>query len=195
MHRRGMGRCANLWLGWSSPCCSRPCSALVRRAMPRRVPRWRAERQAAFSIKVSCGRSSCGATAKGSPGATAAGQFSTAARAAISECARAVDLAIGVTCAFGVPISPSPRAVYRSTDALLRSMLRLVPAGARDFVADIGLHPAATLRAALALPERRAGLEIIHEKLCGAEGCFAMLRCGQHQHDVVAGLEGAVAMH
>ena len=47
----------------------------------------------------------------------------------------------------------------------------------------------------LLLPERRAGLEVVHQELGGGEGGLAVRRGGHDQHDVVAGRSVADAMH
>ena len=47
----------------------------------------------------------------------------------------------------------------------------------------------------LLLPERRAGLEVVHQECGGGERSLAVGRGRHHQHDVVAGLQRAHAMH
>src|SRR5262245_6905058 len=47
----------------------------------------------------------------------------------------------------------------------------------------------------LLLPEGRLGLEVVHQELGGVKRRLAMPRGGDHQHDVVARLEGADAVH
>src|SRR3989304_9253861 len=78
---------------------------------------------------------------------------------------------------------------------LFSRALLLVPADFGTVVLHISLDPARAAGAGLALPERRASLEIIHEEPRGIEGGVAMLRRRHHQHDIVAGLERAGAMH
>jgi len=47
----------------------------------------------------------------------------------------------------------------------------------------------------LKLPERRAGLQIIHQELCGQKRSLAVLRGRQHQNDIVSGLDAADAVN
>jgi len=62
-----------------------------------------------------------------------------------------------------------------------------------------GLDPAGSFsvscnvswRAFLALPERRAGLQVIHQELGRLERRLAVLRGRQHKHDVFAGRDAA----
>ena len=84
---------------------------------------------------------------------------------------------------------------WEGDGALLRSVLGLVPARGCSIVAGISLDPAAPSRPALALPERRAGLEIVHQEFRGAEGRLAVLRGGDDQHDIVARAKRPVPMH
>src|SRR5262245_15977821 len=73
---------------------------------------------------------------------------------------------------------------------------RLVaPARGRGVVARFGLDPARAGRSVLALPERRARLEIVHEKARRLERGLAMLRRRDDENDIVAGLERAVTVH
>src|SRR5688572_7363145 len=46
----------------------------------------------------------------------------------------------------------------------------------------------------LFLPERGLGLEVIHDELAGGEGIAAMAARHRHQHDLVVGLQVAVAV-
>src|SRR5262245_58066504 len=71
----------------------------------------------------------------------------------------------------------------------------LVPARGGGFVARLGLDPARARWPILALPERRARLEVVHEKARRLERGLAMLRRRRDEHDIVAGVERAVAMH
>src|SRR6202012_5483480 len=47
----------------------------------------------------------------------------------------------------------------------------------------------------LALPERRVGLQIIHQEFRRLKRRLAVLRCRQHQHDILAGRDAADAMN
>src|SRR5437660_9540828 len=53
------------------------------------------------------------------------------------------------------------------------------------------LDPARAFFAFLALPERRVGLEIIHQEFRRFEGCLAMRRRRHHQHAVLAWRDAA----
>src|SRR5262245_5555670 len=72
---------------------------------------------------------------------------------------------------------------------------RQLPAAGGPLVAPARFDPGGpTLGIDLFFPERCARLEVVHQELRGAEGSLAMLRGGDDQHDVVAGLEGTHAM-
>src|SRR6266487_180982 len=81
-----------------------------------------------------------------------------------------------------------PAASFRSFRRTAR------PSRGRPIVGFLGLDPGAAARALLALPERRAGFEIIHQELGGREGLLAARGRGRDQHDVVSWLEPPVAM-
>src|SRR5437899_8732533 len=67
----------------------------------------------------------------------------------------------------------------------------LGPARGCGVVMAARLDPARAFFAFLALPERRVGLEIIHQEFRRFEGCLAMRRRRQHQHDVLAWRDAA----
>src|SRR4029077_13296374 len=94
----------------------------------------------------------------------------------------------------GGPISRSRREACGSTE-LLSSVLVVVPAGERGFVARLGLDPALAVGSAFRFPERCVALEVIHQKFRGAERGRAVLRGGDDEHDIVAGLEPAISMN
>src|SRR6185312_16093015 len=62
-------------------------------------------------------------------------------------------------------------------------------------VRGAGLDPALAVRPALLLPEGRAGLQIVHQEVGRLEGRPAMLGGGGDEHDRLARLDRAVAVH
>lgn len=69
------------------------------------------------------------------------------------------------------------------------------PAGRCLVVTFPGIHPATTLLGMLFFPERRPGLQEVHEKLCGLEGCAAMTARGKNKYDAFSRLHQAITMY
>ena len=59
----------------------------------------------------------------------------------------------------------------------------------------MGADPFLAGRCLLELPERSLGLEPVYQEFTGLEGGLAMRRADRHQHDAVARLHAAVAVH
>src|ERR1700750_2374668 len=68
------------------------------------------------------------------------------------------------------------------------------PARGGCVVMVAGFYPALAFLALLALPERRAGLEIVHQEFRRLEGRLPVRRRGHHQHDVFARSDAAEAV-
>src|SRR5260221_1894270 len=79
--------------------------------------------------------------------------------------------------------------------ALGSARLRRLPALRGFVVGSSRLDPARALRGFFLFPERRAGLEIIHDELASGKG-FAAVRSGDDdEHDLVGGLQLADAVN
>src|SRR5690606_2494306 len=74
---------------------------------------------------------------------------------------------------------------------LIFRSIAAIPACARIVIAAARLHPALALRGLLLLPEWRLGLEVIHDEFAGGEGVASMRAADGHEHDLVAGAQGA----
>src|SRR6185436_13988604 len=70
----------------------------------------------------------------------------------------------------------------------------LLPARGGFVVACPRLHPACAFRGLFLLPERRTGLEVVHDEFAGIEGVAAMPARDDHEHDPVGRHELADAM-
>src|SRR5690554_3375327 len=65
-------------------------------------------------------------------------------------------------------------------------LLSLLPALGGRIVGVARIHPARALRRFLALPERCAGLEKIHDEFARGKGFAAVGAGDRHEHDLVA---------
>src|SRR5581483_289294 len=71
----------------------------------------------------------------------------------------------------------------------------LLPALSGEIVAVARLDPTIALAGALLLPERRLGLQVVHDELARAEG-LAAVRTGHHnQHDLIERAQRTDAMN
>src|SRR5260221_14455322 len=78
------------------------------------------------------------------------------------------------------------------SDPLISALL--FPALRGRVVAFPRLDPARAFGRVLALPERRAGLQVIHDEFASGESIAAVRARHADQHDAIAGLERADAM-
>ena len=69
------------------------------------------------------------------------------------------------------------------------------PARGGSVIVIARLDPAGSGGAFLALPERRVGLQVVHQELRRLKRRLPVLRCRQHQHDIFAGDDAADAMN
>src|SRR3546814_5890167 len=72
--------------------------------------------------------------------------------------------------------------------------IALHPACRGLVVAVAGVDPLGAFAGLFELPERRLGLQPVHEECAGLEGGLAVRRSGGDHDDPVAGLEAAVAV-
>src|SRR5690606_24254391 len=80
-----------------------------------------------------------------------------------------------------------------ASSSIMGWLLALLPALGGGVVGLAGIDPARALGRFLALPERRAGLEEVHDELAGGEGLAAMRAGHCHEHDLLARFETAEA--
>src|SRR6266545_2473417 len=86
---------------------------------------------------------------------------------------------------------------YKPTRHLLRrgtSRGRLGPAIRRRVIRRLGINPGRASGVLDPLPERRAGLEVIHQELGGRKRVMAVRRCRDHQHHVLARRDAAITV-
>src|SRR5690606_27317596 len=69
---------------------------------------------------------------------------------------------------------------------LASRLLSLLPALGGRIVGVARIDPARAFGGFLALPERRAGLEEVHDELAGGKGVTAVRTGNTHEHDLVA---------
>src|SRR3979490_1317994 len=69
------------------------------------------------------------------------------------------------------------------------------PARGGGIVVAARIDPAGAFGAFLTLPERRVGLEVIHQELRRLERGLPVFRCRQHQHDIFSRRDPADAMN
>src|SRR6185312_893441 len=77
---------------------------------------------------------------------------------------------------------------------LFGCIVTLAPALGRSIVGGLRIHPVCRIRGLDLFPERRARLQVVHQKFRRGESSRAMRRGGDHQNDRLARRETAVAM-
>src|SRR5450432_2035212 len=69
------------------------------------------------------------------------------------------------------------------------------PARGGGVIVMLRVDPTGSRSTFFALPERRVGFEIVHQKFRRLKRRLPMLRGGQHQHDIFAGYDAADAVN